>query len=176
MTAAGGAAQCRELTGGARDVDALAAGQVHQVQLPHAHRLPHLPRRAAGARLPPDACGMRISSARAYRFVTLPRSDLARAEVSEPGFATHRWQQTVREGLCFAEQDSIRLHSPGCRPSNSAIWAPFAAASDTVVAVLFSTMMMNTAWLRLLSSLSFVAPVARCNAPRSISPYTWQCA
>jgi len=38
--------------------------------------------------------------------------------------------------------------------------------------VLFSTMMMKTAWLRLLISFSLVAPVALWAAPLSINPYT----
>ena len=56
VAAAGSQQQRQELTGGTSDVDALAAGQVHQVQLAHAHRLSDLAGGGAGARLPPDAC------------------------------------------------------------------------------------------------------------------------
>ena len=86
------------LTGGPGDVDALAAGQVDQVELAHPHRLPHLACGATGARLPSDSCSPQATRGSRHRAspssAVLPRVDTRDC-------SAHDWGDTRAHARCL---------------------------------------------------------------------------
>ena len=71
---------------------------------------------------------------------------------------------------CTGQDRTGQAATPGAR--GVLAWEPPGATSAERAALDCSMMMMNTAWLRLLASLSLVAPVMRASLPLAISVYT----